>query len=158
MKTAIIYHSVMSSTERTAKIIAEEVNGDLYKINKKDTANPSMVLMAGKIINQLIRPKQFKDTVEKINLDEYDRIFIGSPCWNFTFSPVIKKFIEETDLEGKEIVFFLTHDGGPGETIEKFKKSLEDSRFLGSMDFGFVRKTSDEDLKRQVRNKLTRFK
>ncbi len=41
MKAAIIYHSVTGSTERTAKAIAEQINGDLYKINEKDTANPS---------------------------------------------------------------------------------------------------------------------
>lgn len=158
MKAAIIYHSVTGATERTAKAIAEQINGDLYKINEKDTANPSMVLMTGKIINQLIRPKQFRDTVSKINLAEYDRIYVGSPCWNYTFSPVIRKFIEEADFKGKEIVFFLTHDGGPGYTVEKFKKALVGGKFLGSMEFAGVRKTNEKDLKNNVKRELNRFK
>lgn len=61
----------------------------------------------------------------KINIEEYDSIFIGYPMWWYTFPMIIYTLFDEYDFSGKTIIPFNTHmgsaDGGTYKTIEKLE-------------------------------------
>jgi flavodoxin len=118
----VIYHSVQGNTERAAKIISGELNCDIIKINEKDNSNAKLSLSSGKIIRQLAKRSQFKLRINEIDISQYNRIYIGGPCWCYTYSPVIGQFLAEADYKNKEIVFFITHGGNFGKSFEKFKE------------------------------------
>ncbi len=154
MKTLVIYHSVQGNTERAAKLIAAELQCDIVKINDADKTNPNLIRQSGKIIGQLLQRDSFKPAIERLDLSSYDRIYVGSPCWNYTYTPAIGQFLKTADYKDKEIIFFLTHGGGPGRTIEKFQAAMVGGIFKGSMDFAFVNRTEENELRTRVKNEL----
>jgi flavodoxin len=96
-KELIIYHSATGNTEKVAKIIASELKCDLLKINNNDNSNPGKLSVAITIVKQIIQHKQFKTELEKIDMSSYNRIYIGSPCWFYTYTPSIEQFLKTTD-------------------------------------------------------------
>jgi flavodoxin len=156
-KTLVIYHSAQGNTEKVAKEIASEIQCDLIKINKEDVVNPSRIETASKIIKQLLQRNKFKHVVEKIDLSSYERIYIGSPCWFYTYTPPIGQFLKRANYRDKEIILFLTHGGGPRSTVEKFKEAMNGGTFIGDMDFLNVNSMEKSELKKQVKTHLKRF-
>ncbi len=157
-KELVIYHSATGNTEKIAKEIASQIDCDLLKINKNDNPTQGRVSIVVKIVKQIIQRNQFKTDLNNIDLSSYNRIYIGSPCWFYTYTPPIEQFLKTTDYHNNEVVFFLTHGGGPRKTIEKFKASMIDGKYIGYMDFENVNKMREEDIKKEVNNQLIHFK
>jgi flavodoxin len=150
----VIYHSVQGNTEIAAKIISEELNCDLKKINEKDDSNAKLSLSSGRIIRQLANSSQFKLRINEIDISQYDRIYVGGPCWCYTYTPAIGQFLKEADYRNKEIVFFITHGGNFGKSFEKFKEAMKGGNFVGGMDFYNVNKIQEHELREQVKSQL----
>ena len=51
-------------------------------------------------------------TEQVANINEYDVIFVGSPCWWGTITPQVSSFLESSQLTGKTVIPFITHGGG----------------------------------------------
>jgi flavodoxin len=61
-----------------------------------------------------------KVTVEDIS--SYDIIFVGSPCWWYTFASPVRGFLAQHDFSGKRLAPFITHKGaGLGKSIDDMK-------------------------------------
>lgn len=58
------------------------------------------------------------------NIEQYDVIYIGSPCWFNTFAPPVRTFLSTVDLSGKKIVPFMTHGGS------RMEQSVQEIRNL----------------------------
>lgn len=70
------------------------------------------------------------------NLDDYDTIFIGYPNWWADLPMVLYSFFEETDLAGKTIIPFCSHNGsGFSGTIDTIRELEPDAVVL---DDGFT--------------------
>ena len=48
----------------------------------------------------------------KLNMDEYDTVYIGFPIWYRTYPRVVASFLDNYDLAGKKIRPFCTNDEG----------------------------------------------
>jgi flavodoxin len=153
----VVYHSVQGNTERVAKIISEELNCDIIRINDKDKLNSNLPLSSIKIIKQLVQRDQFKSRIEEIDFSQYERIYIGGPCWGYTYSPVVGQFLKKADYRDKEIIFFITHGGDFGKSFEKFKTSMVGGKYIGNMDFYMVNKMEENEVKKQVKSQLMKF-
>lgn len=56
------------------------------------------------------------------NIEQYDVIYIGSPCWFNTFAPPVRTFLSTVDLSGKKIVPFMTHGGSiMGQSVQEIR-------------------------------------
>lgn len=124
----VIFFSTTGITAAVAKLLAKEVNADLYEIipaipytaadlNWTNKNSRSSVEMADLSSRPAIANK-----VE--NMDKYDVIFVGFPIWWYVAPTIINTFLESYDLSGKTVVLFATSGGsGFGRTLER----LEDS-------------------------------
>ena len=69
------------------------------------------------------------------NLD-YDLLVIGTPVWAGTFSPAIRTFLKENNLDGRKVALFACHAGGGADKcFEKFKKFSHNCKVISTMDF-----------------------
>ena len=117
-KSLVVYFSYSGNTEKVAQLIAQGTDSDVFEI-VPEKAYPAdydeCVDLASdeKAANE--RPA-IKNDVE--NLDQYDTIYLGYPCWWGTSPMVIFTFLESHDLSGKTIIPFTTHGGsGFGSSI-----------------------------------------
>lgn len=115
-KTLVAYFSLTGNTEKAAKIVAEETNADLYKIELV-TPYPSeykeQTKLAQKELSEGILPP-IKPWPE--NIDEYNVVFIGSPVWWGTMATPVRTFLSSGVLKGKTVIPFVTHGGGGADS------------------------------------------
>jgi len=127
MKTLIAYFShigenlqdneiitlTKGNTEVVAEKIAELTGGDLYKI-EEDEPYPE------KYMDCVARARrEDEDNIHpalkagmKLNMDDYDTVYIGFPIWYRNYPRVVASFLDEYDFTGKNIKPFCTNDEG----------------------------------------------
>lgn len=110
------------ATEYIANLIKQQVGGDLYSI---EVAEPYSVYF-DEVVDQ--NHKEMAEnflpelTGEKLDISQYDTIYIGYPVWATTTPRAIYTFWEQYDLSGKTVIPFCTHNGygkGKSETVIK---------------------------------------
>ena len=138
-KILVSYFSASGVTKK----VAESIKADLFEIepvqkytdedlNWHDKKSRSSIEMQDKTSRPEIR-----NTVS--NIDEYDTIIIGFPVWWYTAPTIINTFIEENNLEGKNVYVFVTSGGsssqGSFKDLKNTYKNLDfisDKRFKGN--------------------------
>lgn len=127
MKTLIAYFShigenlqnneivelTKGNTEVVAEKIAEFTGGDLYRIEEEEP-------YPFKYDDCLRRSRREDENNEhpamkagmKLNMADYDVIYIGFPIWYRTYPRIISSFIDAYDFTGKTIKPFCTNDEG----------------------------------------------
>ena len=125
MKTLVTYFSASGVTRETAKQLADIIGADLYEITPETPYTEADLDW---------RDKQSRSTIEmndkssrpalkdggKVDLTNYDVVYVGFPVWWYTAPTIINTFIEANDFTGKTIVPFATSGGS------NIKKSCED--------------------------------
>lgn len=133
MKSLIVYFSCYGSTEKFAQEIAEVTNGDLLRLDPK-VAYDNNINHYEEFANKAKKEKDtgFLPDIKKIpDVSSYDYIFIGYPMWWYTYPQIIRTFINNTNLKGKIIIPFNTHEGsGDGGTYKELQDELKDSKVL----------------------------
>ncbi|MBQ6468317.1 MAG: NAD(P)H-dependent oxidoreductase [Clostridia bacterium] len=130
-KNLVLYFSVYGTAKAVAEEIAKQTGADIQEIMPvlsydSNRANyNSLAAFAKKEHDEDMRPA-IKD---KINIENYDNIFIGYPMWWYTFPMIIYTLFDKYDFSGKTIIPFNTHmgsgDGGTYKTIAKLEPNAK---------------------------------
>ena len=141
-------------TEILAEKIAKEVGGELYQLNPV-VPYPTNY---DECVARSKREDQSGERVEYIkkleNLDEYDVIYLGYPCWWRYYPRVVATFIKDNVFVGKTIYPFCTNEEG--------KMGLSELELKGSakgaiVKAGFACKGSEvNDIDEQLKDWLKR--
>ena len=126
-KNLVLYFSVYGTAKNVAAEIGRLVNADVVEIepeipydSNRDHYN-ALARLAKKEHDDNMRPA----IKNKINIADYDNIFIGYPMWWYTFPMIIYTLFDEYDFSGKTIIPFNTHmgssDGGTYKTIQQLE-------------------------------------
>ena len=110
-KVLIAYYSYSGNTKAVAEKIKEITGGDLFEIkpvNEYPRNYTDVVNLAKQEKEQDLRP----ELANKIDISNFDIIYLGTPVWWYTFATPIKTFLTEYDFTGKTIIPFCTHGGG----------------------------------------------
>ena len=96
----------IGNTEKAAKMIADMIGADLFKIEQKIPYAADYNL-----------PQ---------DIDQYDEIYLGYPNYWGTMPMAVYTFLESYDFTGKKIHPFCTHEGsGLSNTESDIKKSAK---------------------------------
>ncbi|MBO6256898.1 flavodoxin [bacterium] len=110
-KILIAYYSYSGNTKLVAEKIKNITGGEIFEIKtiKEYPRNyTDVVNLAKQEKEQDLRP----ELANKIDISNFDIIYLGTPVWWYTFATPIKTFLTEYDFTGKTIIPFCTHGGG----------------------------------------------
>ena len=110
-KILIAYYSYSGNTKLVAEKIKNITGGEIFEIKtiKEYPRNyTDVVNLAKQEKEQDLRP----ELANKIDISNFDIIYLGTPVWWYTFASPIKTFLTEYDFTGKTIIPFCTHGGG----------------------------------------------
>lgn len=121
-KTLVAYASYTGTTEGVAKMIATATGGELYKIEPEKeytAADLDWTDKGSRCCKENADPKARPAMKKsKLNLDQYDTIYLGYPNWWNSHPRLINTFIETYDLKGKTVIPFMTSGGSQIENSE----------------------------------------
>ena len=147
-KILVSYFSASGVTKRVAEKIANAINGDLFEIeptqkytledldwtNKQSRSSIEME-------DKTSRPQILNKV---LNITEYDTVILGFPVWWYTAPTIINTFIEENNLEGKDIYVFVTSGGSGSEgSFKDLKNTYKNLKFISNKRF--TGRENDED-------------
>lgn len=113
----VTYFSATGTTSRVAEQLANAINGDLHEISPAlpySSADLDWHNKNSRSSVEMNNPDSRPEIKEgKVDMKNYNVIFIGYPIW-WDFAPrIINTFIESYDFSGKKVVPFAT-SGGSG--------------------------------------------
>lgn len=127
-KTLVVYFSHSGNTRTVAEQIQKATGADVFEI---ETAKPypkeyqALTEQAQKEIRANYRPALKNLPAE---IESYDLIFIGSPCWWGTVAPPVATFLGSFDFTGRTLAPFMTHGGsGMGRSVADIRELCPNS-------------------------------
>ena len=139
-KLLISYFSASGVTKGVAEKIATAVNGDLFEVEPVENYTDEDLDWRNKQSRSTIEMnnRSFRPPVlNKVqNINEYDKLIIGFPVWWYTAPTIINTFIEENNLEGKDVYVFVTSGGSGSEgSFKDLKNAYPNINFISSRRF-----------------------
>ena len=105
-----------------AERVKDELECDILELKPKVPYSNDYQTVVDETTDNL----ETKETPEiediKTNLDDYDRVILGTPVWWYTITPPIRTFLSKYDLSGKKVYPFATNAGWLGSTFEEIKE------------------------------------
>ena len=116
----VVYASRSGNTERVAKEICTQLNGDLLEVEPETSYDDDYNAMLDRAQEELAAIRQgnyppIKTSVE--DFDKYDMIFVGYPIWYSSMATPMQTFLHNhaSKLAGKTLALFAT-SGSSGIT------------------------------------------
>ena len=108
-KMLIVYYSHSNHTAEIANMINQHLNCDIKKIKSEEYENINAIDLTKLVTDQI--QKNYLPKTEKIDMSDYNVIFIGSPVWKGDLSLPVKSFLINNDFKSKTIIPFYTFGG-----------------------------------------------
>ena len=139
-KVLVSYFSASGITKKVAEKIADAINGDLFEIKPVEIYTTEDLDWTNKQSRSTIEMsnKSFRPQIlEKVsNIEEYSDIIIGFPVWWYTAPTIINTFIEENNLDNKDVYVFVTSGGsGSDGSFNDLKNMYSNIHFVSSRRF-----------------------
>ncbi len=131
----VVYYSLEGTTRHVAESMAETTNADLLALRPRQEVPPQSLLkypIGG--FQALTKQKPALHPLER-DPQDYDLLFVGTPVWAGQYTPAVRSFFAQTDLQDKAVALFCTHRGGLGRTLGAMRAELTGNRILGEQDF-----------------------
>jgi flavodoxin len=148
MKALVLYYSFEGNTKFIAEVISQTLNAAIVQIHPaKDLTSTgfSKYVWGGGQVVMGIKPKL---EPIKVDLKDFDVIFLGSPIWAGTYTPPIKTLLEDGILKNKKIYFFYTHQGGAQNAHQRAEAGISKfNQLIASAGFLYVLKNPDSSRK-----------
>ena len=155
-KSIVIFYSRTGNTKLIAEEIATVLGSDLRPlIDKKNRRGIWGYLWAG--FDALMQNKTKLEDF-KIDLNQYDLIFLGTPNWAANLPPAIRTFCNQSYLNNKKLVLFCTQDSmGAGRVFNNLRLLAKGAEIIDEKIFNKVN-SNKEAIRLQVREWLNKFK
>lgn len=129
-KSIIIYFSRSGNTQNLARMIYNEIGGDMLELTVTDPY-PSDYIQAVERANEERDNQEYPEINTDIpDLTKYNSVYLGYQTWAMTLSNPMISFLMDhgSDLSGKTIYPFSTNAGyGEGNTIERIEELAPDA-------------------------------
>ena len=143
-KILVAYFSATGVTARAAQKVAEATGGEVYAITPAKPYTDADLDWRDKQSRSSVEMNDPKARPalggERLDVSEYDIVFIGYPIWWNQAPRLINTFIESHNLKGKTVIPFATSGGstiaGSAATLKRSYPALEwkEGRLLNSTD------------------------
>lgn len=130
-KDLVAYFSAQGNTKAVAERIAELTGADIYRIEAAEPYAANPYDDSDRIQNEAyndLRPAVANPPSQEW-IDQYERIYIGSPCWWHQPAMVVCTFLETYDLSNHVIIPFFTYGAITylNESMQKIYKCTPNS-------------------------------
>ena len=145
MKNLVVFYSLSGNTELVANTIAQELKADIFRVEEVNKRRAFFKYITGGYAATRDKCSSIKPV--ELKIEDYDRVFLGSPAWAAKPVPAINAFIKNTNFANKEVIAFFTMGGKSYEKAARnITPKIESSsgRVIGSFGITTAKSTGDE--------------
>lgn len=117
----VAFFSHTGTTRRIAMSMAEYLSADLCEL-VPDPPYADDYKQRAKLEKQSGHGPKLQEL--RVDLADYDTIFVGSPNWFSTYAPPVTTFLQSADFTGKVIGPFCTHGSGGVARVSEAARAL----------------------------------
>jgi len=141
MSYLVAYYSRTGHTRTIGEAIAKALSADIDEITEtKKRQGKLNYIKAGRDSKE----GNLAEIKFEKNPQDYDTIIIGAPIWAGNPIPPIRTYLQEVDLKGKRVAFFIcSQTTGYEEMFPKLVALIPDSEHIGN--FGITQKRFKEE-------------
>lgn len=127
----IAYFSRSGNTKNMAEKIAERTGGELFEIIPAEPYSENYNRTVERFRREREEEARPPLALHVNNMEQYNTVFVGYPNWGSDMPHVVRTFLEEYNLENKNIVPFCTSGGGGfGRSVNTLRNLCPDSNIL----------------------------
>lgn len=138
--TIVIYYSFTGNSKKVAEYVKQKLNADILELEPKIPFSTDY--------DEVVREWQNNDIkkdveIKPINIDlsKYKKVVLITSTWWYGITPVMKRFLKEYDLSGKDIIVAGANAGWIGHCFKDYKELLKNSNIKGELDLVFSAET-----------------
>ena len=121
----IAYFSFEGHTKQIAEDIYAQVGGSLFEITPEKPYTGTRNDLSGIASAELRENARPALATHVDNMDQYDVVFVGYPCWWGDAPMAVYTFLEEYDFSGKTIVPFTSYGtSGWGNSLTSIQRAV----------------------------------
>ena len=136
-KKLVVYFSYTGHTKMIVDKIKDKLDCDILKIETVEPYSTDYDTVVNDEQNS--ERSNFLPEIKdiNINLNNYDKIILGTPVWWYRPVPAIRSFLTKYDLTGKTVIPFATNAGWLGKTFIEIKNMCPNSNVKNNMNIVF---------------------
>ena len=163
MSTLVVFESYWGNTEAVAKMIQQKTGGDLIALELENPYPKDYQTIVKQVADE--NEKGFLPPLKtKIDIQQYQTIFLGFPTWGMQLPPPMKSFLKQYDLSGKTVIPFNTNVGyGIGSSFQTVKElclkctTLEGFEIKGGIERDGILFVMEGDKEKEARTKVDQW-
>ena len=133
--TLVIYYSFSGNSKKVAEYVKGKIDADLLELEPAIPFSDDYDAVVDEWQNNDIK----RDVeIEPINIDlaNYSKIVLITGTWWYGITPVMKKFLKENDLSGKDVIVAASNAGWIGHCFKDYE-TLVKGNIRGKLDLVF---------------------
>lgn len=141
--TLVIYYSFSGNSKKVAQYVKNKLNADLLELEPAiPFSNDYDQVVNEWQNNDIKRDVEIKPI--NINLANYSKIVLITGTWWYGITPVMKKFLKENDLSGKDVIVAASNAGWIGHCFKDYE-TLVKGNIKGRLDLLFSANNEERD-------------
>lgn len=121
-KLLVVYYSYGGNTEQIVNMIQKQKDCDVLKLEPLVPYTNDYQALVDEEESKMEQEEVVELKQYDIDISKYSKIVLGTPVWWYTITPVMRSFLKQTDLIGKEVSVIITNGGFLGHALEEIKK------------------------------------
>lgn len=141
--TLVIYYSFSGNSKKVAEYVKSKLEADSLELEPATPFSNDY----DQVVNEW-QNNDIKRDVEikpiNINLANYSKIVLITGTWWYGITPVMKKFLKENDLSGKDVIVAASNAGWIGHCFKDYE-ALVKGNIKGKLDLLFSANEGERD-------------
>lgn len=141
--TLVIYYSYSGNSKKVAEYVQNKLEADVLELEPAVPFSDDYDTVVDEWQNNDIK----RDVeIKPINVDltNYSKIVLVTGTWWYGITPVMKKFLKENDLSGKDVIVAATDAGWVGHCFKDYK-TLINGNIKAELDIVFSANDGERD-------------
>ena len=142
--TLVIYYSFTGNGKKVAEYVKNKLNADILELE------PAVPFSSD--YDEVVEEWQNNDIkrdveIKTVNVDfsQYSKIVLITCTWWYGISPVMKRFLKDYDLSGKDVIVASSNAGWIGHCFKDYKELLPNSNIKAELDLTFSANDNERD-------------
>ena len=138
--TIVIYYSFTGNSKKVAEYVKQKLNSDILELEPEVPFSSDYDEVVNEWQNNDIK-RDVEIKAISMDLSKYKKVVLITSTWWYGITPVMKKFLKDYDLSGKDIIVASANAGWLGHCFKDYKTLLPNSNIKGELNLVFSSET-----------------